>query len=131
MDLRSVGLLAGLPDRDLDKITQQVREVRHPAGAEITVQGREGVGFLMILEGQVEVRTPDGRRRKLGPGDHFGEMALLDQRPRSATVRTKTAVTALRLSAAPFRKLLANEPTIALALLRTLSARVRELEQSL
>jgi CRP/FNR family transcriptional regulator, cyclic AMP receptor protein len=128
MDLRSVGLLAGLPDRDLDRIAQQVREVRHPAGAEITVRGREGVGFLMILEGQVEVRTPDGRTRTLGPGDHFGEMALLDQGGRSATVTATTDVALGAIAEWNFKPFLVEHPEVAYRLLQLLTRRVREAE---
>jgi len=73
----------------------------------------------------------DGSKTTLSAGDYFGEMALLDRRPRSATVTTHTNITALRISAAEFQALLRREPTIALALLQTLSPRVRELEQSL
>ena len=128
MDLRSVVLLAGLPDRDLDKIAQQVREVRHTAGSEITVRGREGVGFLIILEGQVEVRTPDGRTRTLGPGDHFGEMALLDQGGRSATVTAATDVVMAAIAEWNFKPFLLEHPEVAYRLLQELSTRVREAE---
>jgi len=128
MDLRSVGLLAGLPERDLDKIAQQVREVRHHAGTEITVQGREGVGFLMILEGQVEVRTPDGRTRTLGPGDHFGEMALLDQGGRSATVTATAEVVLAAIAEWNFKPFHLEHPEVAYRLLQMLSRRVREAE---
>jgi CRP/FNR family cyclic AMP-dependent transcriptional regulator len=128
MDLRSVELLAELPDRDLDKIAQQVREVRHSAGAVITVRGREGVGFLMILDGEVEVRTPDGRTRALGPGDHFGEMALLDQGGRSATVTATTDVVLAAIAEWNFKSFLVEHPEVAYRLLQLLSRRVREAE---
>jgi CRP-like cAMP-binding protein len=128
MDLRSVALFAGMPERDLEKIAQQMREVRHPAGAEITVQGREGVGFMIILDGQAEVSTMDGRTRSLGPGDHFGEMALLDQGGRSATV---TAATDLQLAAIAewnFKPFLLEHPEVAYRLLQVLSRRIRDAE---
>jgi CRP/FNR family cyclic AMP-dependent transcriptional regulator len=128
MDLRSVALFAGMPERDLEKIAQQMREVRHPAGTEITVQGREGVGFLIILDGQAEVSTMDGRTRSLGPGDHFGEMALLDQGGRSATV---TAATDLHLAAIAewnFKPFLLEHPEVAYRLLQVLSRRIRDAE---
>lgn len=128
MDLSSVGLLEGLPDRDLQRIAQQVRQVRHPAGAEITVRGREGVGFLIILEGEAEVRTPDGRTRALGPGDHFGEMALLDQGGRSANVTAKTDLVLAAIAEWNFRPFLIEHPEVAYRLLQTLSRRVREAE---
>jgi len=128
MDLSSVGLFAGMPDRDLDRIAQQMREVRHPAGAEITVRGREGVGFMIILEGQVEVQTLDGRSRTLGTGDHFGEMALLDQAGRSATVTATTDVVMAAIAEWNFKPFLLEHPEVAYRLLQELSTRVREAE---
>jgi CRP/FNR family transcriptional regulator, cyclic AMP receptor protein len=130
MDLRSVGLLAGMPDRELDRIAQQMREVRHTAGTEITVQGREGVGFMLILDGQAEVRTLDGRTRTLGPGDHFGEMALLDQGGRSATVTATTDLVLAAIAEWNFKPFLLEYPEVAYRLLQELSRRVREAEAS-
>src|SRR5215469_4077561 len=128
MDLRSVALFAGMPDRDLDRIAQQVREVRHAAGSEITVLGREGVGFMVILEGQAEVRTLDGRSRTLGPGDHFGEMALLDQGGRSATVSATSDLVLAAIAEWNFKPFLLDHPEVAYRLLQVLSRRVREAE---
>lgn len=128
MDLHSVGLLQGLSDRDLQRIAQQVRQVRHPSGGEITVEGREGVGFMMILEGEAEVSTPDGRTRTLGPGDHFGEMALLDQGGRSATITAKTDLVLAAIAEWNFKPFLIEHPEVAYRLLQTLSRRVREAE---
>ena len=128
MDLRSVGLFAGMPDRDLDRIAQQMREVRHPAGAEITVVGHEGVGFMVILDGQAEVSTQDGRTRTLGPGDHFGEMALLDQGGRSATVTAATDLLMAAIAEWNFKPFLMEHPEVAYRLLQQLSRRVREAE---
>lgn len=128
MDLRSVKLFDGMQEGDLKKITQQMREVRHAKGAQIAVLGREGVGFMVILEGEAEVTTLDGRNRTLGPGDHFGEMALLDQGGRSATV---VATSDLVLAAIPewsFKPFLMEHPEVAYRMLQTLSRRVREAE---
>jgi CRP/FNR family cyclic AMP-dependent transcriptional regulator len=128
MDLRSVGLFAGMPERDLQKIAQQMREVRHPAGTKITVQGREGVGFMVILDGQAEVSTTDGRSRALGPGDYFGEMALLDQGGRSATVTAKTDLQLAAIAEWNFKPFLLEHPEVTYRLLQVLSRRVREAE---
>src|SRR5260370_17718440 len=98
MGLKTVGILGGLGEGDLKRVSKQMREIKHVQGAEIMIRGEGGVGFLVILEGEAEVATPDGRHRKLGPGDHFGEMALLDHQGRSASV---TARTALVLAAGP------------------------------
>lgn len=128
MDLHSVKLFAGMSEGDLKKIAQQMREVRHAKGADIAVRGRGGVGFMVILDGEAEVTTSDGRTRVLGAGDHFGEMALLDMGGRSASVR---ATTDLVLAAIPewhFKPLLMEHPEIAYRMLQELSRRVREAE---
>jgi CRP/FNR family transcriptional regulator, cyclic AMP receptor protein len=128
MDLRSVKLFAGLQDRDLRGISQQMREVNHPKGSMLAIEGQAGVGFMVILDGDVEVTTADGRKRGLGPGDHFGEMALLDHEGRSATV---TALTDIRLAGIPewnFKPFLLEHPEVAYRLLQELSRRVREAE---
>jgi CRP-like cAMP-binding protein len=128
VDVRSVKLFAGMPDRDLAKITRQMREVRHAKGAEVAVRGESGVGFMVILEGEAEVTVPDRHKRVLRAGDHFGEMALLDEGGRSATV---TATTDLVLGAIPlwhFKPFLMENPEVAYRMLKILSQHLREAE---
>jgi CRP/FNR family cyclic AMP-dependent transcriptional regulator len=128
MDLKPIGIFKGMPPAELKKISKQMREIRHPKGAEIMIRGEGGVGFLVILTGEAEVETADGRRRKLGPGDHFGEMALLDHEGRSATV---TAASDLVLGAVPewgFKPFLQDHPEVTYRLLETLSRRLRDAE---
>lgn len=128
MDLKPVGIFQGMGPAELKKISKQMREIKHPRGAEIMIRGEGGVGFLVILDGEAEVETPDGRHRRLGPGDHFGEMALLDHQGRSATV---TASTDLVLAAVPewsFKPFLQDHPEVTYRLLETLSRRLREAE---
>jgi len=130
MELKPIGLFAGLSEGELNKLSKQMREVRHQQGAEIIVHGKDGVGFLVIVEGEAEVTTGDGRHRKLGPGDYFGEMALLDQQGRSADI---TARTDLILAAVPewgFKQFLGEHPEITYRLLQTLSRRLREAEEA-
>ncbi len=126
--LRQVPLFAGLSDRHLRKVAKLVMPVRFDAGAAIVREGSPGHTFFVILEGRATVVRRGARPAKLRPGEYFGEMALLDRRPRSATVMAETELSALRISADPFGKLLRSEPSIAVALLETLSVRVRELE---
>src|SRR5215467_3373688 len=128
MDLRSVKLFTGMPESDLKRIAQQVREVRHTKGTQIAVRGREGVGFMLILDGEAEVTTPDGRNRMLGPGDHFGEMALLDQGGRSSTVVATTDLVVAAIPEWHFKPFLMEHPDVAYRMLQTLSRRVREAE---
>ncbi|HKA10387.1 MAG TPA: cyclic nucleotide-binding domain-containing protein [Candidatus Dormibacteraeota bacterium] len=128
MDLRSVKLFAGMQEGDLKKIAQQVREVRHSKGTQIAVRGREGVGFMLILDGEAEVITPDGRSRPLGPGDHFGEMALLDQGGRSSTVVATTDLVVAAIPEWHFKPFLMEHPEVAYRMLQTLSRRLRDAE---
>lgn len=128
MDLRSVKLFTGMPESDLKRIAQQVREVRHTKGTKIAVRGREGVGFMLILDGEAEVTTPDGRNRMLGPGDHFGEMALLDQGGRSSTVVAATDLVVAAIPEWHFKPFLMEYPEVAYRMLQTLSRRVRDAE---
>ena len=128
MDLRSVKLFAGMPEGDLRKLAQQMREVKHPGGREIAVRGREGVGFMVILDGEAEVSTPDGGTRVLGPGDHFGEMALLDQGGRSATVTARTDLRLAAIAEWNFKPFLLDHPEVAYRMLQTMSRRLRDAE---
>jgi len=80
MDLKPVGIFEGMSPGELKKAAKSMREIRHPEGAEIMIRGEGGVGFLVILEGEVQVDTADGRHRTLGPGS-------TSERWRSSTTR--------------------------------------------
>src|SRR5256886_5277743 len=86
VEIKQAKLFAGLPDSEVRSIEKQLKIVKHPAGHEIVVRGEGGVGFMVITDGTVTVKTGQGKTRKLGPGDSFGEMALLDNEGRSATI---------------------------------------------
>jgi CRP-like cAMP-binding protein len=130
VELKPVGLFDGMSPSELKKLAKEMREVRHPKGAEIIIRGNEGVGFLVILEGEAEVTTPDGRHRKLGPGDYFGEMALLDHKGRSADISAKTDLLVAAVTEWGFKGFLAENPEISYRLLQTLSRRLREAEEA-
>lgn len=130
MDLKARGLFEGMSDSDLKKLGKQMREIRHPKGAELVVRGKDGVGFMVILEGQAEVSTIDGRHRLLGPGDHFGEMALLDMQGRSADMKAATDMVSAAIPEWEFKEFLSNHPEVAYRLLQTLSRRLREAEEA-
>jgi CRP-like cAMP-binding protein len=127
-DLKKAKLFQGLSDSELRSIEKQMKIVSHPAGHEIVVRGDGGVGFMVITEGKVTVNTVQGRARKLGPGDSFGEMALLDHAGRSATVIAETDVTLATIPEWNFKPFLKEHPEIAYSLLQTLSQRVRQAE---
>jgi len=127
-ELRDAKLLKGIPDHELRSIEKQVKMVEHPAGHEIVLRGEGGVGFMIITDGTVSVQTVTGKTRTLGPGDSFGEMALLDHEGRSATITADTAVTLASIPEWNFKPFLKEHPEVAYRLLQTMSRRIRQAE---
>ncbi len=128
VELKQSKLLQGLPDAELRSLEKQMKTVKHPAGHEIVVKGDNGVGFMIILDGTVTVATVQGKARKLGPGDSFGEMALLDHEGRSATIKADTDVALATIPEWNFKPFLKEHPEVAYRLLQVLSQRVRQAE---
>lgn len=122
--LEGVPLIAHLSKRGLRKIAA-ITDIRR-VGAHTTImkKGERGDAFYVILDGSVVVDPPGIR---LGPGHSFGELALLDDGPRTATVTAEQETSMLRLPQSKFIKLLMDEPSIAVAMLRQLASRLREL----
>ena len=130
VDVKQAKLFKGLPDSELRSIEKQMKKVHHPAGHEIVLRGDNGVGFMVILDGNVTVDTIQGKSRKLGPGDSFGEMALLDQEGRSATIKADTDVSMATIPEWNFKPFLKEHPEVAYRLLQVLSQRVRQAESN-
>jgi CPA1 family monovalent cation:H+ antiporter len=128
--LADVPLFYELSKRDLRRIAKLARIRRFAPGSRMVRAGDPGTSFFVVLDGAALVVPTSGRRRRLGAGDCFGEMALLDGAPRSADVIAEGEVLALTIGRAPFTKLLRKEPALASALLRTLAARLRAAEAS-
>ena len=127
-ELKSAKLFEGLPDSEVRSVETQMKIVKHPAGHEIVVRGEGGVGFMVITDGTVTVKTGQGKTRKLGPGDSFGEMALLDNEGRSATITADSDVTLATIPEWNFKPFLKEHPEVAYRLLQTLSRRIRQAE---
>lgn len=127
--LQDVPLFAGLSKRHLRRVARMAAKVTFPENGVIVSPRRRPDGFYVIIEGQADVATATGEHIRLAPGGFFGEMALLDSGPRSATVTAVTDVLAMCISQSGFRELLESEPKIAYAIMRELAARVRRLEQ--
>ena len=121
--LKPLPLFAGMSSRHLRRIPARTR--RFQTGEAIVRVGDPGNGFYVILDGEVRVDPPKGRRVILKAGDYFGEMALLDGAPRSADITALGEVTLMVIARAAFSKLLRSEPPIAQVLLRTLAGRLR------
>jgi CRP/FNR family transcriptional regulator, cyclic AMP receptor protein len=130
--LKKVSMFEDLDQRSLEAIANAAVEQRYEPGQEIVRQGDTGVGAFIIRSGKVDiVQDRDGKEQKiatLGPGDVFGEMALLDEFPRSATARAVDPTTALGIQRWHFRGILESHPQIALALLPMLTRRIRNAE---
>jgi CRP/FNR family transcriptional regulator len=131
VEIKEAKLFQGLPESEMRSVEKQLKTVKHPAGHEIVLRGEGGVGFMVIMEGTVSVETVQGKTRKLGPGDSFGEMALLDQEGRSATITADTDVTLATIPEWNFKPFLKEHPEVTYRLLQTLSRRVRQAEADL
>ena len=129
--LEEVPLFAGISKRHLRRVAKLARLRRFSSGAAMVRAGDAGKAFYVLLDGSAKVVRPGARSRRLGIGDYFGEMALIDDAPRSADVVADGDVLALTIDRSGFAKLLRAEPTLALTLLRTLGARLRAAEASL
>jgi CRP/FNR family transcriptional regulator len=123
-----VKLFEGLPEEELNAIERELKTVHHATGHQITVTGDGGVGFMIISEGRATVHTVTGKTRTLGPGDSFGEMALLDDHGRSASIQAETDLTLETIAAWNFKSFLRQHPDVAYNLLKVLSRRVRQAE---
>jgi CRP/FNR family transcriptional regulator, cyclic AMP receptor protein len=129
--LKTVPLFSGCSTRELASLGRFLREVDFPAGRQIVQEGRTGTGLHVIIEGETKVVVGDRTRRRLGPGEFFGEISLLDRGPRTATVVAETPVRTLSLSAWNFRAALKEHPTMAVKMLEELASRVRSAGSSL
>jgi len=128
--LGQMPLFADLPERQLRRIARLAILAEFREGTVIVREGTRAHSFFVVLDGRARVERGGVVTASLVAGDGFGEMALLDGEPRSVSVVAETDVAALRIAADPFRALLRREPAIAIALLRTLSLRVRRLEDA-
>ena len=127
-DLKRIWLFSGCTQAELLRIDKAMTEVTVPAGTLLVEQGQPGLLFFVVLAGTASVRR--GRRSvaTLGPGDFFGELSLLDHRPRSASVVCTTEMTLLVLRQRQFQKVLRETPTLTVRLLRVMAQRLRTSE---
>jgi len=137
--LARVDLFSGLRKKDLKDLATYCREGKFSPGSVMLSQGEQGLGLFILTKGTVRItrkNSPDGAEQVLGTagaGDVIGEMALLDDLPRSATVTAVDEVTVLKLPLWEFRRFLRhslkNDPDVGLDLLAALSRRLRKAEQ--
>jgi CRP-like cAMP-binding protein len=128
--LAQVPLFEGVSRRHLGRIARAATTRRFSAMTRIVQADDAGKTFYVILDGRASVLRKGRRIARLGPGEAFGEMALLTDAPRAATVIADTDVLAMCLSRAAFDKVLKSEPAVSIALLRTLAERLHASERS-
>src|SRR4028119_2301391 len=133
-DLRQVPLFADLSEEDLEQLHRMAETVSLPAGQLVLREGASGDSLYVVLHGELEVTKRQGSQDVLlawyKPTQFFGEMALLEQAPRSASVRTLRESRLLVVSQAAFQRLLSCSPSASLKMLHTVTSRVRGTESA-
>ena len=129
--LEKSSLWSGLSKKDLKSIVRLSKERTYETGDVIVQKGEGGVGFYLILEGSVEIRSDGKTIAKLGAGQFFGEMSVIDNQPRSADVVAVEPSRCLILSAWSFNALISENPKIALKMLQEFVRRLRSTNQAL
>ena len=127
--LRTIWMFSECSKRELALLERACDEASAPAGSVICEEGRSGRELYLIVEGEAKVEKGGNEVARLGPGSHFGELSLLDQQPRSASVVALTPMKLIVLPAREFSSVLEEIPSMAIRLLETMSLRLREADE--
>lgn len=123
--LQRVPLFEDFERGDLDRLSRSFKQRVFDAGSTVADEGRTGAGFFVIESGEATVSVRGSERAKLGPGDYFGEIALIDDGARSATIKADSELRCYGLTSWEFRPLVEGNASIAWKLLETLAKRLR------
>jgi CRP/FNR family cyclic AMP-dependent transcriptional regulator len=127
--LERVPLFADFDRGDLERLARSFKERKFDAGSTVASEGKGGAGFFVIDSGEATVTVHGDERGKLGPGDYFGEIALIDDGARSATVTADSDLHCYGLTPWEFRPLVESNASIAWKLLETMAKRLRTAQQ--
>jgi CRP/FNR family transcriptional regulator, cyclic AMP receptor protein len=127
--LQRVPLFADFERGELERLSRSFKERTFDAGSTVVGEGKTGAGFFVIESGEATVSTHGAERRKLGAGDYFGEIALIDEGARSATVTADSELRCYGLTSWEFRPLVESNASIAWKLLETMAKRLRAAQQ--
>jgi CRP/FNR family transcriptional regulator, cyclic AMP receptor protein len=119
--LKRVPIFEGLENRELERIAGSMKPRTFRAGDTVTTEGRGGVGFFVIEDGEARVTIGGDERRRLGPGDYFGEVALLTDRPRTATITAESDLRCYGMTSWDFKPLVETHGSIAWKLLQAMA----------
>lgn len=122
--LKHVSLFSGLGNRELASIATLLRERTFPAGSQVVTEGQGGAGFFIVESGTAHVTVGGKDVGTLGPGDHFGEIALIADTPRTATITAETDFHCYGLTVWEFRPLVASNAEVAWQLLQNLARKL-------
>ena len=126
--LGNVSLFSECSKKELGHVASMMEERRVESGTELTHEGDEGDEFFVVAEGLAEAVIGGKKVGSIKPGSFFGEMALLDQGPRVATVRATLPTRVLVLDAKGFGRIVRESPSVAIKVMKTLAERLRALE---
>lgn len=119
--LKRVPIFSDLDGKELERIASSMKQRTFSAGDTVTAEGKTGVGFFVIEDGEATVTVGGDERRRLGPGDYFGEVALLNESARTATITADTELRCYGLTSWEFRPLVETHGSIAWKLLQAMS----------
>ena len=122
--LKKVPLFAGLDNKELLQIASSMRERKFKAGDTVTQEGAGGVGFFVVEQGQADVSIGGEAKGSVGPGDYFGEIALINESPRTATLTARTDMLCYGMTPWDFRPLVEGNPSIAWKLLQSMAQKL-------
>jgi CRP-like cAMP-binding protein len=126
--LQRIPLFAGLEPKELDRLSGSFKERTFEPGARIASEGEAGAGFFVIESGEAVVDIGGDERGRLGPGDYFGDVALIDMGSRTATVTAESELHTYGLTFWDFRPLVESDARIAWPLLQAMAKRLRQAE---
>jgi CRP/FNR family transcriptional regulator, cyclic AMP receptor protein len=127
--IKNVPLFSDLDDRELRQVAQSMKERTFSAGDVVTEEGKGGVGFFVIDDGNAKVSVGGQQRGELGPGDYFGEIALIADIDRTATITAESELRCYGMTFWDFRPLVENNASIAWKLLQAMAQRLKQAEQ--
>jgi CRP-like cAMP-binding protein len=126
--LRKVTLFTDLDDGELAQVARLFKERHFAAGETVVKEGADGAAFFLIVSGEASVTVRGAERSGLGPGDHFGEIALIDEGVRSATITATTDLACYGLTLWEFKPLVVENGAIGWKLLHSLAKKLRSAE---
>jgi len=126
--LKRVPLFSDLNDRELKQVGQSMKERTFDAGQTVTQEGKGGIGFFVIADGTAKVSIGGREVRTFGPGDYFGEIGLVADMDRTATITAETELRCYGMTSWDFRPLVESNASIAWKMLQIMAQRLKEAE---